>query len=130
MHQSVPVQMANRIGHRPAQREAFRERQRRALVKVGPQRARRVALGIRLRPGSQAVRQFHHVIKISGCVVAADLQNIDHRRVLARDRLEPADAVVFPVERLGVLKGRPAHDLHRPKTPQRTTRQPHLPITA
>ena len=60
--------------------------------------------------------------------VAADVEQRQLGRVLARDALEMLDPLELAVERPGILEGVPIHELDRPQRPRGAAAQPDLAV--
>ena len=76
------------------------------------------------------LRQFHHVIEITGLVVAADLQDINEAIVAAGDRLVFLDAFEFALERIGFAEIVTGDNLHSSQRAHDIVCQPDFAITA
>jgi hypothetical protein len=69
-----------------------------------------VAVRVNLRTGLQIIGKFHDVIKITGIVVTAHVQDIDQTVMRAGDRLELLDAGKFTVEWAACLEALAPYD--------------------
>src|SRR5437879_4728103 len=76
------------------------------------------------------VRQLHDVIKISGAVIAPDVQDIHLAFMQTRNRLELLDAFKLPIVRPIVLEPVPVNHFNGPVVAQYVSRQPHFAVAA
>jgi hypothetical protein len=75
MHQTVPVQMRQRPGQRNSNGKTLPGRETRVSRAHFPERFGNVFLWGNFLCGFRVIRQFHHVVKVSGSFVSADVQN-------------------------------------------------------
>jgi len=76
------------------------------------------------------VCQFHQVVKITGVIAAADLQDIHQAVMGAGDRLEPEQALELTLEMFGALETLAMDDLRRTQRPDGVAPQPDLTVAA
>src|SRR5580765_687358 len=101
------MKVAQSTGKGYKQGQAFFGRKPATRGKLMTERARHVRLRIRShRTGGLAriVRQLHDVIKVTGLVVAADLQNVYQAIMRAGYRFKFLDAAELAFKRTGFLK--------------------------
>ena len=76
------------------------------------------------------VRQFHHVIEISGLLIPSYVQDVHLAFMQTGNRLELLDAFKLPVVRPIVLEPVPVNHFNGPVVAQHVSRQPHLAVAA
>ena len=86
----------------------------RAVLLVGPQRARLILSRNNRTPRIPVVRQLHHT-KIKPLLrIPPDMQNVNQTRMAARNRLKTPNPLKFPLKRPLHLKVSTPHDFNRP----------------
>jgi len=130
MDQAVPVQVTQGRGNGRTQPDAFADVQAPALPVIIRQGAGAVLFRNDDLAGADIIAKFHHIIKISGGIVAAHLEDVHQPIVQPRDRFEFQHAVKLTLKRPALLERPRIHNLHRAVGPQNIPGQPHLAAAA
>ena len=121
--------MHQRPGQRSANGKTLHGRQACVSGAHFPKRLGNVFLRRKILCAVRVIREFHHVVEVSGGFVSADVEDRDLIFLLAGQRLEPLNARELALERPRVLEAGAINNFDGAINPRHATGKPDFAVS-